>query len=181
MVLGQFYGVMDGRLFVQTNRVNTGFGPGHNLGAELSHGKTLIFLSNDVLPTGDYITPILEALEEEPDQRLAHVAHALDRHGLPITKSDIGQCRLTVRNGRGCRHTAEVRPCHPILIARRCDRRRRRQIAALLTRSRVGIERAIREDRTANGPISRVNRVEVARCSRSVPVEYVTVGSEGQL
>lgn len=66
MILEQFTSVMDGRLFVHTNLGNTGFGPGHNQGARLAQGQTLIFLSNDVEPTGDYVTPIVEALDEEP-------------------------------------------------------------------------------------------------------------------
>lgn len=66
-------GILDGwratcgeRLRVMHNEVNTGFGPGHNLGARLARGDVLIFLSNDVTPGGDYITPICNALDEEP-------------------------------------------------------------------------------------------------------------------
>lgn len=66
-------GVLDGwrlqyghRLRVIHNDRNTGFGPGHNLGARLAQGDIFIFLSNDVIPAGDYVMPIGQALEEDP-------------------------------------------------------------------------------------------------------------------
>jgi GT2 family glycosyltransferase len=66
LVLAQFVGAMNGRLFVHTNETNAGFGPGHNQGAKIARGDVLIFLSNDVQPTGDYISLIVQALDEEP-------------------------------------------------------------------------------------------------------------------
>lgn len=44
---------------------NTGFGGGNNSGAKKASGDILIFVSNDVVPTGDFITPIVAALEAE--------------------------------------------------------------------------------------------------------------------
>lgn len=41
---------------------NVGFGPGNNRGAEIATGDILIFLSNDVQVTGDYITPVIDAI-----------------------------------------------------------------------------------------------------------------------
>lgn len=67
LVLSQFQGTMNGRLVVNHNQVNRGFGPGHNQGADMADGEVLIFLSNDVTPHGDYVGPIVEALEEDPD------------------------------------------------------------------------------------------------------------------
>lgn len=66
VVLAQFHGPMSERLSVYCNQENLGFGPGHNQGADKARGNVLIFLSNDVQPTGDYVTPIVQALEEEP-------------------------------------------------------------------------------------------------------------------
>jgi GT2 family glycosyltransferase len=65
-VLAQFKSLMDGRLVMHRNEHNAGFGPGHNQGAKLAAGEILVFLSNDVIPSGDYITPIVTVLTEEP-------------------------------------------------------------------------------------------------------------------
>lgn len=54
------------RLFICRNEENRGFGPGHNQGACAARGEILIFLSNDVIPGGDYIAPIEAALSEGP-------------------------------------------------------------------------------------------------------------------
>jgi len=67
IVMKQFKGIMGDRLTTHRNEVNRGFGGGHNQGAALAGGDVLIFLSNDVKPQGDYVTPILEALEEDLD------------------------------------------------------------------------------------------------------------------
>ncbi len=66
LVLVQFEDLMGDRLFVCRNEKNRGFGPGHNQGACVAQGDVLVFLSNDVIPNGDYITPIAAALAEEP-------------------------------------------------------------------------------------------------------------------
>lgn len=65
-VLDRFRGTMGDRLVVHHNQFNAGFGPGHNQGAALARGDVLVFLSNDVIPMGDYVTPIERALAEEP-------------------------------------------------------------------------------------------------------------------
>ena len=44
---------------------NKGFGDGHNVGARLSYGDVLIFLSNDVKISGDFVTPIVEYLKQD--------------------------------------------------------------------------------------------------------------------
>lgn len=61
-VLNQWVGIMGKRLVVVELPENTGFGPGNNRGAEAAKGLILVFLSNDVLPKRDYITPIQEAM-----------------------------------------------------------------------------------------------------------------------
>ena len=66
MVILQMRNVMGDRLGVHRNLQNTGFGPGHNQGAGAANGDVLIFLSNDVTPLADYVTPIVQALAEEP-------------------------------------------------------------------------------------------------------------------
>jgi len=43
---------------------NTGFGPGNNRGAEAATGDLLIFISNDVTPQGDYVSPIQAAIQD---------------------------------------------------------------------------------------------------------------------
>src|SRR5574341_2078114 len=46
------------RLKIVNLAENIGFGPGNNRGAQIAAGDLLIFLSNDVTPEGDYISPI---------------------------------------------------------------------------------------------------------------------------
>lgn len=64
-ILQGFKDTMRGRLAICRNEENRGFGPGHNQGACAAQGEILIFLSNDVIPGGDYITLIEVALIEE--------------------------------------------------------------------------------------------------------------------
>lgn len=45
---------------------NTGFPGGNNCGAQVASGDILIFISNDVTPIGDYITPIVQAIQSDP-------------------------------------------------------------------------------------------------------------------
>jgi len=56
---------MHGRLVVVRNEENRGFGPANNQGARAAKGGIFIFLSNDVTPTGDFVTPICQALDRE--------------------------------------------------------------------------------------------------------------------
>jgi GT2 family glycosyltransferase len=65
-VIGQFHSMMNGRLIRVRNEKNQGFGPGHNRGVGHASGDIFIFLSNDVQPTGDYVSLIVQALDEEP-------------------------------------------------------------------------------------------------------------------
>jgi len=76
-VLGPFKALLSDRLVIQHNEANVGFGPGHNLGADLAAGEMLVFLSNDVIIANDYITPIEKALAEQPQ---ALVGPELWRH-----------------------------------------------------------------------------------------------------
>jgi len=66
-ILGPFKALLSDRLVIQRNEDNVGFGPGHNQGARVAAGETFIFLSNDVIIANDYITPIQNALAEQPD------------------------------------------------------------------------------------------------------------------
>lgn len=54
------------QLRVITNEENLGFGPANNQGAEAAKGQILVFLSNDVLVSGDYAGPISAFLVENP-------------------------------------------------------------------------------------------------------------------
>lgn len=53
------------RLRYVRNEENTGFGPANNQGAGMAEGDTLIFLSNDVLVMGDFVTDIQLALMKD--------------------------------------------------------------------------------------------------------------------
>lgn len=64
-VLQNWQAIMGSRLQVVDLKENTGFGPGNNRGEEQARGDTLILLSNDVIPTGDYVTIIKDTLEPD--------------------------------------------------------------------------------------------------------------------
>lgn len=48
------------------NDTNIGFGAANNQAAEVAKGDVFIFINNDVLISGDYITPISDALDRIP-------------------------------------------------------------------------------------------------------------------
>lgn len=64
-ILAQWVEVMGGRLTVAVRQSNIGFGPGNNLGATEAAGDTLVFISNDVIPKGDYITAIEQGVKDD--------------------------------------------------------------------------------------------------------------------
>lgn len=47
------------------NTENVGFGEGNNIGARVAKGRYLIFTSNDVEIHGDFITPTVQALQDD--------------------------------------------------------------------------------------------------------------------
>lgn len=51
---------------VITNEDNQGFGPANNQGAKEASGDVLIFINNDVVVKGDYVTILIEALKRNP-------------------------------------------------------------------------------------------------------------------
>jgi GT2 family glycosyltransferase len=53
------------QLVVLHNRDNRGFGPGCNQGALLARHEHLIFINNDVVIQGDFITPMVSFSEKE--------------------------------------------------------------------------------------------------------------------
>jgi GT2 family glycosyltransferase len=57
---------MHGRLVVVRNEENCGFGPANNQGARAARGEALIFLSNDVIPRGDFVTPLVALFARKP-------------------------------------------------------------------------------------------------------------------
>ncbi len=62
-VLTQWRRMMDTRLTILNLDQNTGFSGGHNRGADIAQGETLVFISNDVMPHADYVTRIEETLQ----------------------------------------------------------------------------------------------------------------------
>ena len=62
MVLDQWKDVFGSKLAVIRNEENKGFGAANNQGADAAKGNILIFISNDVMINGDYVTPIEKRL-----------------------------------------------------------------------------------------------------------------------
>lgn len=58
VILDIWQRLMGDRLQVITNTENRGFGPANNQGAEIARGDSFIFLSNDVIISGDYVSRI---------------------------------------------------------------------------------------------------------------------------
>lgn len=63
-ILSQWRETMGSRLTVIVLPDNIGFGPGNNKGVEVASDDVLIFVSNDVIPKGDYITPIVQVVKD---------------------------------------------------------------------------------------------------------------------
>ena len=66
-VLNTWQRIMGPRLKVLTMEKNIGFGPANNRGADVAEGDILAFVSNDVNADGDYLTPLSEAIQGEPN------------------------------------------------------------------------------------------------------------------
>ena len=65
VILDRWQKTMGDRLTVVVNEKNLGFSGGNNEGAMHTNEitKLLVFVSNDVIPFGDYITPLLKILK----------------------------------------------------------------------------------------------------------------------
>lgn len=50
---------------------NLGYGGGNNLGAQQAHGRYLVFLNPDTVPTAGWLTALTTALEDDPQTGLA--------------------------------------------------------------------------------------------------------------
>jgi GT2 family glycosyltransferase len=58
--------IMGERLIVLKNETNLGFSVACNQGAVRANGSILLFLNNDILIKGDYLTPLVMALADNP-------------------------------------------------------------------------------------------------------------------
>ena len=57
-ILQYWKDIIGDRLIIVKNESNRGFGVACNQGAARADGKTLLFLNNDVIVKGDYLTPL---------------------------------------------------------------------------------------------------------------------------
>lgn len=64
-ILVQWQDRMGEQLKVITSPDNLGFSGGNNLGVQHSEADILIFTSNDVLPTGDYVSIVVESVDND--------------------------------------------------------------------------------------------------------------------
>lgn len=65
-ILEYWKDIIGPRLVVLNNDENKGFPTACNQGAERAQGGTLLFLNNDVLIKGDYISPLENVLKDDP-------------------------------------------------------------------------------------------------------------------
>lgn len=54
------------RLTVIVNEENLGYSKANNQGVEIARGDTLVFLNNDIVIKGDYLSPLEKALSDNP-------------------------------------------------------------------------------------------------------------------
>jgi GT2 family glycosyltransferase len=59
--------IIGDRLIILRNETNRGFSVACNQGAARADGDTLLFLNNDIIIHGDYITPLEKALNDNPN------------------------------------------------------------------------------------------------------------------
>lgn len=65
-VLEYWKDIIGPRLKVIKNEENKGFAVACNQGAQRAKGDTLLFLNNDIIINGDYVTPLEKALKHNP-------------------------------------------------------------------------------------------------------------------
>ncbi len=65
-VLQYWKDIIGDRLIILKNQTNLGFSVACNQGAARADGDTLLFLNNDILIKGDYISPLEKALADNP-------------------------------------------------------------------------------------------------------------------
>jgi GT2 family glycosyltransferase len=66
-ILEYWKNIIGDRLVILKNETNMGFSVACNQGAARAEGDTLLFLNNDVLIKGDYLTPLEKALTHNPN------------------------------------------------------------------------------------------------------------------
>ncbi|WP_334072088.1 MULTISPECIES: glycosyltransferase family 2 protein [Paenibacillus] len=66
-VVKAFLSKSESRIRLVQNELNTGFAPAHNQGIRLSQSDYILVLNPDVVLAPDYITLLVEVMEEKPD------------------------------------------------------------------------------------------------------------------
>jgi GT2 family glycosyltransferase len=88
--------IFGGRLIILKNETNRGFSVACNQGAARADGDILIFLNNDILIKGDYITPLEKALADNPNSlagpQLANFDTGWNAFGDKLISYLIGWC-----------------------------------------------------------------------------------------
>lgn len=85
------------------NPNNLGYGGGNNLGAQQAHGRFLVFLNPDTVPTAGWLAALIRALEDDPRAGLATskilLLHRPER--LNTAGNDLHLTGLTLCRGLG--------------------------------------------------------------------------------
>lgn len=66
-ILSLWYDMMVDRLTLIANGENLGFSRANNQGADVARGEQLLFVNNDVIIKGDYLSNIIHALDSYPE------------------------------------------------------------------------------------------------------------------
>jgi GT2 family glycosyltransferase len=94
--LEYFKDILNDRLIVLKNKTNEGFPRACNQGAARADGDMLLFLNNDIIIKGDYITPLEKALADNPHSlagpQLANVDTGWNVFGDKLISYLIGWC-----------------------------------------------------------------------------------------
>jgi GT2 family glycosyltransferase len=95
-ILEYWKDIIGDRLITLKNQKNEGFPRACNQGAARADGGTLLFLNNDVLIKGDYLTPLEKALGNNPNSlagpQLANIDTGWNVFGGQIISYLIGWC-----------------------------------------------------------------------------------------
>jgi GT2 family glycosyltransferase len=95
-ILEYWKDIIGDRLVILKNKDNQGFSVACNQGAARADGDTLLFLNNDVIIKGDYLTPLEKSLIDNPNSlagpQLANVDTGWNVFGDKLISYLIGWC-----------------------------------------------------------------------------------------
>ncbi|MEC4681095.1 MAG: glycosyltransferase, partial [Nitrospirota bacterium] len=99
---GLFLSSLEGDIQIVTNDSNLGFGKACNQGAKASSGKYLVFLNNDTIPQEEWLSALVDEVEQHPDvaivgSKLLYPNNTIQHAGVAFSKK--GRIPYHIFNG----------------------------------------------------------------------------------